>query len=111
MVAGVVFVLLAIDWTRPPDKQWTAKALLAGIDLYQTHLSPGLQSAGVRCRFSPSCSHYGRGAIRSKGALGGGLRTAWRIARCGPWTPTGTVDPPPDEPPDTTREPAPKMLH
>ena len=49
--------------------------------------------AGVRCRFTPTCSHYGADAIRKDGALIGSLRAIWRVARCGPWTPMGTVDP------------------
>lgn len=48
---------------------------------------------GVNCRFTPTCSHYGADAIRHHGALGGGWRAAWRILRCGPWTPKGTNDP------------------
>ena len=30
---------------------------------------------------------------RKDGALIGSLRAIWRVARCGPWTPMGTVDP------------------
>jgi putative membrane protein insertion efficiency factor len=86
--------LLLGDLLRAPASQWSARALLAGIDLYQATLSPLMPEAGVRCRFEPTCSHYGEGAIRRHGALGGSVRTAWRIVRCGPWTPLGTVDPP-----------------
>jgi putative membrane protein insertion efficiency factor len=49
---------------------------------------------GVNCRFKPTCSHYAEGAIRKYGALSGTGRAAWRIVRCGPWTPQGTIDPP-----------------
>ena len=51
-------------------------------------------SLGVRCRFQPTCSHYGEGAIRKYGAWKGSWLALWRIVRCGPWTPAGTVDPP-----------------
>ena len=61
---------------------------------YRRWLSPALGAAGVRCRFEPSCSRYAEGAIRSGGALVGTARALGRIARCGPWTPAGTVDPP-----------------
>jgi len=94
VVALAAILLLGLDLARAPEHQLSARTLLAAIDLYQATLSPALGRAGVRCRFRPSCSHYAEGAIRKHGALGGSLRTAWRIARCGPWTEAGTYDPP-----------------
>jgi putative membrane protein insertion efficiency factor len=91
-ILGILLVLLAVDFALPPEHQVSAR--VGGIDLYQATLSPLLGSAGVRCRFQPTCSHYGEAAIRKYGTLKGGFKTAWRIARCGPWTPAGTVDPP-----------------
>jgi uncharacterized protein len=93
-ILGILFVLLAIDFALPPEHQISARVLVGGIDLYQATLSPLLGSAGVRCRFQPTCSHYGEAAIRKYGTLKGTWKTVWRIARCGPWTPAGTVDPP-----------------
>ncbi len=87
-------LLLTLDLTRVPQKQLSAHALLGAIHLYQRTLSPLMPAMGVRCRFTPSCSHYGEAAIARYGAFGGTLRTAWRLLRCGPWTPQGTVDPP-----------------
>jgi putative membrane protein insertion efficiency factor len=87
-------ILLGIDLARPPASQASARLLLGGIHLYQATLSPRLGALGVQCRFRPTCSHYAAGAIARYGALSGGLRAAWRIARCGPWTPLGTDDPP-----------------
>jgi putative membrane protein insertion efficiency factor len=49
---------------------------------------------GARCRFEPSCSHYADAVIARHGALEGSWLTIRRIARCGPWTPAGTIDPP-----------------
>ncbi|MBI5508492.1 MAG: membrane protein insertion efficiency factor YidD [Deltaproteobacteria bacterium] len=49
---------------------------------------------GGRCRFAPSCSLYGLEAIRTHGALHGGLLTVKRIGRCHPFHPGG-VDPVP----------------
>jgi uncharacterized protein len=93
--AALALVLLGtLDLARPPAEQLSAHALLAGIHLYQRNLSPWLGAFGVRCRFTPSCSHYAEGAIRKSGALVGSLRAVWRILRCGPWTPAGTVDEP-----------------
>lgn len=90
--AVVVGLLLTMDWTRPPERQLTARLELAAIDLYQATLSGRL---AVRCRFEPSCSHYGEAVIRRHGALRGSGLALWRILRCGPWTSAGTVDPPP----------------
>ena len=70
-----------------------ARPALFAIDQYRAHVSPHLRGV-VECRFTPSCSAYGRESIRKYGLLIGGARTAWRIARCGPWTKKGTVDPP-----------------
>jgi putative membrane protein insertion efficiency factor len=89
-----LLALLSVDLARPPADQVTARLLLAGIHLYQAILSPRMPALGVQCRFTPTCSHYAVGAITRYGALSGALRAVWRIARCGPWTPLGTHDPP-----------------
>lgn len=91
-VGIALLVLLALDFSRAPADQISARALLGGIHLYQATLSPINRKVGVRCRFQPTCSHYGEGAIRKYGALVGTAKTVWRILRCGPWTPAGTVD-------------------
>jgi hypothetical protein len=67
------------------------RAALAAIESYQAHVSPHLRGR-VQCRFTPTCSHYGHEAIAKYGLLKGGAKTAWRLARCGPWTKAGTVD-------------------
>ncbi len=85
---------LGFDLSRAPEAQLSARCLLAGIDLYQATLSRLVPAAGVRCRFTPTCSHYAEGAIRRHGALVGSGKAAWRIVRCGPWTEPDTVDPP-----------------
>lgn len=84
---------LTFDLARPPDRQWTARAELWAIARYRSSLSPWLAKGGVRCRFEPSCSRYAEAAIRADGALIGTARAAWRVLRCGPWTPAGTRDP------------------
>lgn len=89
-----LLLLLALDLARPPADQLSARALLGGIHLYQRILSPWMPALGVRCRFTPTCSHYAEGAIEKYGALVGSLKAAGRVLRCGPWTPAGTVDPP-----------------
>lgn len=94
IVGAVLLVLLLLDSVRAPANQLSARFLLGGIHLYQATLSPFNRKIGVRCRFQPTCSHYGEGAIRKYGALIGTGKAVWRILRCGPWTPAGTIDPP-----------------
>lgn len=94
IVTLLFFVLLGIDFARAPQDQLTAKLLLGTIHLYQATLSPRMPALGVNCRFQPTCSRYAEGAIRKHGAFWGTLKAVGRIARCGPWTPAGTVDPP-----------------
>lgn len=89
-----IALALGLDLSRAPADQLSARFLLGAIHLYQATLSPRMGSLGVRCRFQPTCSHYGEGAIRRYGAWTGSWKTLWRILRCGPWTPAGTVDPP-----------------
>lgn len=77
----------------PPRNAFGARAAIAAIDSYRAHISPQLRGI-VQCRFTPTCSVYGRESIRKYGLLRGGARTVVRLARCGPWTPLGTPDPP-----------------
>ena len=97
LVAAVVLGVLIVGWdlVKPPKRQLTTRAMLAAIDLYQATLSPLLGRAGARCRFKPTCSRYGEVVIRKHGAVRGSWLALKRIARCGPWTPAGTFDPPP----------------
>lgn len=81
------------DFAVAPDQAFGARAALFAIGEYRAHVSPHLRGV-VTCRFQPTCSRYGQESIRKYGLLRGGARTAWRLARCGPWTPLGTVDPP-----------------
>ena len=84
-VVGIALLLaMQLFGTRPA---------IYAIDLYRAHISPHLRGVVV-CRFTPSCSAYGRESIRKHGLIYGGTKTAWRILRCGPWTPLGTRDEP-----------------
>jgi uncharacterized protein len=94
LVTLAILLLLGLDLARAPRDQITAKLLLGAIDLYQATLSKAMPGLGVQCRFKPTCSRYAEGAIRKHGALRGTLRAVGRIARCGPWTPAGTLDSP-----------------
>ena len=83
-VVALLLIALQLFGTRP--------ALFA-IDQYRAYISPHLRGT-ITCRFTPSCSWYGHESIRKYGLILGGAKTAWRIARCGPWTKPHTVDPP-----------------
>jgi uncharacterized protein len=59
-----------------------ALPFIALIKLYQWFLSPLL---GAKCRFTPTCSHYGLEAFKKYGIFKGFWLTAKRISRCHPW--------------------------
>ena len=67
---------------------------LAGIHGYQQAIAPLATRAGIRCRFTPSCSRYAELAIARDGALAGGWKSLKRVARCNPLTPMGTREDP-----------------
>jgi uncharacterized protein len=67
---------------------------LAGIHGYQRAIAPLTSRAGIRCRFTPSCSRYAEVVIARDGVVHGGWLALKRLARCGPWTPAGTLDEP-----------------
>jgi putative membrane protein insertion efficiency factor len=81
----VIIVLAALNPQR---------VALAGIDVYQHALSPLAVRAGIRCRFTPTCSRYAEIVVRREGLLRGGWKTVKRVVRCSPLTPAGTRDEP-----------------
>ena len=56
---------------------------------YQKIISPIFPPS---CRFYPTCSEYGIQAVSKYGVIKGGVKTAWRIIRCNPFT-KGGYDP------------------
>jgi putative membrane protein insertion efficiency factor len=52
------------------------------IKLYQWIISPWL---GSKCRYTPTCSHYGIEALKKYGPIKGVWLTVKRIAKCHPW--------------------------
>jgi putative membrane protein insertion efficiency factor len=93
-LAAFVLLLAVWDLSRPPAAQQSGRAAIAVIRGYQRHVSPLIARTGVRCHFTPTCSRYAEAVIARHGLLRGGWRAARRVARCGPWTPMGVVDPP-----------------
>ena len=91
-VAVLLATVIALhDFTAPHGRGLAARGAILLIDEYRAHVSPRLRGR-VTCRFRPTCSAYGREAISKYGFAKGSAMTAWRIARCGPWTKQGTVD-------------------
>ena len=98
LAAPVLAALLGFavgDAYRPVPQQFGARLAVAAIDLYRSTVSPVLARSGiVRCRFEPTCSAYGREAIRRYGSPRGFALAAGRILRCHPWA-AGGRDPVP----------------
>jgi putative membrane protein insertion efficiency factor len=87
-VAWTLFALcfyLAAEALLPPSRQPSARICLTLIDAYQATGSHLMEAGGVRCRYTPTCSHYAEDAISHFGTLNGGMRAAGRILRCAPW--------------------------
>ena len=62
---------------------WCLKHLfLFIIKVYQLFISPLL---GANCRYTPTCSQYGKEAIMKYGPFKGGWLALKRIGRCNPW--------------------------
>jgi hypothetical protein len=69
-----------------------ARTLRGAVVAYQWTLRPIL---GCNCRFHPSCSEFALDALKSHGAIRGGLMSAGRLLRCNPWNPGGYDPVPP----------------
>jgi putative membrane protein insertion efficiency factor len=94
-ILAAVLGFAAGDALRPPDRQALARLAVASIDAYRSAVSPRLAATGVvRCRFTPSCSAYGREAVARYGSPKGFALTLGRIVRCHPWA-EGGADPVP----------------
>jgi len=94
LAIGALLSAAAYDPTRAPGQQVGARVTIAAIHAYQAAVSPVLSSAGLQCRFTPTCSKYAEAVIARDGLVGGSWLAAKRVVRCGPWTPLGASDPP-----------------
>ena len=56
------------------------------IKFYQAAISPLL---GPKCRFTPTCSHYGVEALKKHGPIKGLWLTLKRLSKCHPWGNSG----------------------
>ncbi|MFN7979667.1 MAG: membrane protein insertion efficiency factor YidD [Vicinamibacterales bacterium] len=93
--ALLVAVAAGVDLSRAADQQVLTRVAVSGIHVYQATLSRVFAASGVTCRFDPTCSHYGEAVVARFGVVKGGWLAMKRVLRCGPWTPAGTLDPPP----------------
>ncbi len=64
------------------------------IKIYQKTLSPdhGFYKKAFPhgyCKFYPTCSEYGKQAVKKHGVLKGVVLIVWRILRCNPWNKGG----------------------
>jgi hypothetical protein len=73
-----------------------ARAASGLIWVYQRTVSPALSAMNptLGCRFTPTCSHYGREALQVHGLVFGSYLTLRRLAKCAPWH-AGGEDPVP----------------
>ena len=56
------------------------------IKLYQYGISPLI---GPKCRYTPTCSHYGLQAFKKYGFWRGLFLTIKRVSKCHPWGGSG----------------------
>ncbi|GAA2032037.1 hypothetical protein GCM10009819_14980 [Agromyces tropicus] len=66
----------------------------AGVVLIRAYRAVVSPLYGDVCRYYPSCSAYGLGAVQHRGLVVGSGLTAWRIVRCNPWSAGGIDDVP-----------------
>jgi putative membrane protein insertion efficiency factor len=64
---------------REPETMVSKIVLLGAVSFFQRYISP---TDGDRCGFTPTCSAFGREAVRREGAFAGVLVTADRLMRC-----------------------------
>ena len=95
LVAAAILGFAAGDAARPPADQALARAAIASIDVYRSSVSPVIARTGLaRCLYTPTCSAYGREAIRRYGFPRGAVLAVRRVLRCNPWS-RGGEDPVP----------------
>jgi len=83
-----------VDSQRVPENQLTAKTYLLAVDGYQRYLHP-VTHHFIRCRYTPTCSHYSQQAVQKFGIARGLSLTVKRLWSCRSRVPMGTPDPVP----------------
>ena len=90
----VVVLLVAFDWLRSGDQQFSAQLYASAVRQYQAVGSPLLRR-WVVCRYQPTCSEYSRQAVLKYGFPRGMALTVRRLASCQSDVAPGTSDPVP----------------
>jgi putative membrane protein insertion efficiency factor len=89
VLAALVGVAVG-DGLKPPSDQVGARVALDAIDTYRATVSRVFDRSGlIHCRFHPTCSAYGREAIRRYGLPRGGMLAVSRVFRCNPFSKGG----------------------
>ncbi len=68
-VLALMAILLVLDAGRLPQEQFTARAAIDLIHVYQAHLRP-LTEGHTRCRLQPTCSRYAVVTLETEGIWG-----------------------------------------
>lgn len=90
---ALLAVLVCADGFRHPANQLSARAYIGAVHYYQHFSGKGSLGRVVKCRYTPTCSHYSEEAVQRYG-IGKGLElTASRLWRCRSSVPLGTIDP------------------
>lgn len=97
LICGIAAWALFTDINRQASEQLSCRLLIGGIHIYQGFFSGAFQSLGAECRFEPTCSRYAENSLKNLGLIAGTVASMKRLLRCGPWTPKGTLDPPPTQ--------------
>jgi putative membrane protein insertion efficiency factor len=92
--ALILQLALALDVTRLPQKQVTARLYVGSVHVYQAVGRPLLEGK-VACRYRPTCSDYSIAAVQKYGAVRGLVLTYKRLRSCTSGVAMGTVDPVP----------------
>lgn len=90
----LLLALIALDATRPAQRQISVRLFARGVHAYHVYIHP-YTSKYIRCRYRPTCSRYSVEAVEKYGIAKGLALAARRIASCRRSVPMGTVDPVP----------------
>ena len=77
---------IQLGYNTLPEVCFPARLALFLLRVYKKTISP---LWGPACRFSPTCSEYAAGAIRTHGLLKGTWFASRRLLRCHPFHPGG----------------------
>lgn len=93
-LVAAAFLAVALDASRAPGQQWSARAYVAAVRGYQ-HYGRPLTNRVIACRYRPTCSEYSAEAVRRFG-LAAGLRLSLRrLLACRGDVAMGSPDPVP----------------